>query len=326
MPALEMKKINRMYFWASMGAVLQIVIASIIIQIIKLIINATPNNELPSLSGIGSAISNIIAVITAFVVVLKATKIFELKDLFLKPKFTVFDTILACFVVKGLGSLITTYSSIFEEIIASTFNKLGSFFSNNVMSSNSTVSVVTMLYIMILGPVLEELLFRGIILNCSSIVSRRFAIIMSSLLFAFTHGNIIQGVNSFFAGLCFAYILEKSGSIITTMIVHIFNNSSVVIEAEFRAMFVPQSLRGLAAEGTMWFFVFGAIIAAIILLRKYGKPDEEGGIRINNPINREEITASNLKTSDITIKPFVTRISFILMVIYAIYSCIKWML
>ena len=120
MPALEMKKINRMYFWASMGAVLQIVIASIIIQIIKLIINAAPNNELPSLSGIGSAISNIIAAIAAFVVVLKATKIFKLKDLFLKPKFTVFDTILACFVVKGLGSLITTYSKGPEFIIHET--------------------------------------------------------------------------------------------------------------------------------------------------------------------------------------------------------------
>lgn len=79
--------------------------------------------------------------------------------------------------------------------------------------------------IAVLGPVLEELLFRGAI---TKVLLQKYspakAIFLSALVFGVFHLNPVQIVAAFFAGLFFAWLYWRTGSVIPCILVHIFNN------------------------------------------------------------------------------------------------------
>lgn len=89
---------------------------------------------------------------------------------------------------------------------------------------DTLTDVVLFIYMVILGPIAEELLFRGMVLKNLSAVSCRFGMIMSAICFGLFHGNIFQFITGFTLGLLFSYIDIKANSIIPSIILHIFNN------------------------------------------------------------------------------------------------------
>ena len=72
------------------------------------------------------------------------------------------------------------------------------------------------LAIAIVGPVLEELLFRGAITK---------AILISALLFGVFHINPAQILPAFLIGILLAWTYYKTGSLIPCIFMHILNNS-----------------------------------------------------------------------------------------------------
>ncbi len=79
--------------------------------------------------------------------------------------------------------------------------------------------------IVIAAPLLEELLFRGIILDGFLKNYHPWkAIFFSAFLFALIHGNLSQGVGAFLGGLLIGWIYWKSQSVIPGIIIHLVNN------------------------------------------------------------------------------------------------------
>lgn len=80
--------------------------------------------------------------------------------------------------------------------------------------------------IAVLGPILEELLFRGAI---TKVLLQRYsptkAIIFSALIFGISHFNPTQVIGACLVGLLLAWLYYKSGSIVPGIIVHLLNNS-----------------------------------------------------------------------------------------------------
>lgn len=79
--------------------------------------------------------------------------------------------------------------------------------------------------VVVAAPVLEEILFRGIILdgylkNYNPINS----ILISALLFGLIHGNLAQGIGAFALGALFGWIYWKTKSISACIILHAINN------------------------------------------------------------------------------------------------------
>ncbi|MBA7591923.1 hypothetical protein ES708_34094 [subsurface metagenome] len=90
----------------------------------------------------------------------------------------------------------------------------------------ATKDVWTFMMIGITGPILEEALFRGIILD--GFLTRYKpgkAIFWSALLFGLFHLNPWQFIPGFLIGLLLGYIYLKTRSIIPVILVHIVNNS-----------------------------------------------------------------------------------------------------
>jgi uncharacterized protein len=97
---------------------------------------------------------------------------------------------------------------------------------------------VTVLYgitIAIIPPIVEELLFRGMVLQSLRKYGDSFAIVVSAMLFGLYHGNFVQMVFAFIAGLIMALVVVRTGSLWTSILIHFINNSiSFAIEMTLR--------------------------------------------------------------------------------------------
>ena len=82
------------------------------------------------------------------------------------------------------------------------------------------------LCIAVLGPILEELLFRGAI---TKVLLKKYspvkAILISGLIFGIFHINPAQVVGACFSGFLFAWLYYRTGSLISCILIHILNNS-----------------------------------------------------------------------------------------------------
>ncbi|WP_185850980.1 CPBP family intramembrane glutamic endopeptidase [Blattabacterium cuenoti] len=87
----------------------------------------------------------------------------------------------------------------------------------------------------LLAPICEEVLFRGIILNglLKNKIHPIKAILFSSFLFGLSHMNPWQFVGGFFIGSFIGYIYYTTSSIIDCILLHIFNNTFAILTMFF---------------------------------------------------------------------------------------------
>lgn len=89
-------------------------------------------------------------------------------------------------------------------------------------------------FVGLIGPVVEEFVFRGAILSGLRTTGRIFsAIVLSALLFGLVHMNVNQLSYTFFAGIYWGLLAEATGSIIPSVICHVIMNSFSVIAMYF---------------------------------------------------------------------------------------------
>ena len=105
---------------------------------------------------------------------------------------------------------------------------LGAFgFSDNTELSGSVISLIFNHALM--PSLLEEALFRFIPLSFLLRCSKRGAITVSALFFAFAHCDLFQLPYAFLAGVCFAIVDIAFDSIIPSLIIHFLNNALSVL-------------------------------------------------------------------------------------------------
>ncbi len=95
------------------------------------------------------------------------------------------------------------------------------------------------LYIALVNSLLEEFMFRGFaFLSLKQLTNRRFAYLFSAAVFAVYHFGMVAGSGNvliwvaamaglFIAGVVLDFLNEKSGSIVTSWLVHMFANFSI---------------------------------------------------------------------------------------------------
>ena len=90
---------------------------------------------------------------------------------------------------------------------------------------NSKGIFLALVSTVILAPIIEELLFRGLIFNrINSKWNGWLAIIISALLFAVLHGNLPQILNAFILGIGLGYFYNKYHNLWYCIIAHALNN------------------------------------------------------------------------------------------------------
>ncbi len=119
----------------------------------------------------------------------------------------------------------------------------------------------------VLPAILEEILFRGFILQSLRRFGDLFAVIISALVFALVHGNFAQLPNAFIMGVTIAFLAVKTGSLIPGMILHFINNfGATVLDVFLISRTENEVLAGIYSLGYMGLYFFVGIIGIIILL------------------------------------------------------------
>ena len=93
----------------------------------------------------------------------------------------------------------------------------------NTMMSNTDI-VLSVAFVGIIGPIIEELMFRKLLIDRLTPYGDLIAIIVPSLIFGLFHGNLYQFFYAFFLGMAFSYIYLRSGKIIYSISIHMFIN------------------------------------------------------------------------------------------------------
>ena len=90
--------------------------------------------------------------------------------------------------------------------------------------------MITVMSSAILGPILEELIFRGIIYNKLKEFNKPIrAIVLQSIIFALFHDDILNAIYAFMAGFMFTYVYEKYNNLISSIVLHISLNLTIVL-------------------------------------------------------------------------------------------------
>ncbi len=86
-------------------------------------------------------------------------------------------------------------------------------------------SIISVIYIGLIAPISEELIFRGVILHKSKkIMSLTAANIFQAVLFGIYHMNLVQGVYAFLIGIFFGYVCIKLKSLYGGILLHMAIN------------------------------------------------------------------------------------------------------
>ncbi|MDO9004172.1 MAG: CPBP family intramembrane metalloprotease [Aquabacterium sp.] len=119
----------------------------------------------------------------------------------------------------------------------------------------------------VIAPVVEEMLFRGILLRSFlDRYPRGLAIGYSALYFGAAHLNIYQFLLAFLLGLLMGWLYERSRSLIPCVALHAAINSTVFLWVA--PMETEASLAPSAIPGSVWLAaIFAATIGAIALRR-----------------------------------------------------------
>lgn len=87
------------------------------------------------------------------------------------------------------------------------------------------VTLVLALYSVLIAPISEELIFRGVTLKYAQKSMPLIAAnIFQAVLFGIFHGNVVQGLYAFFVGLFCGYVCLKGGSIYLSILFHMMFN------------------------------------------------------------------------------------------------------
>jgi len=90
--------------------------------------------------------------------------------------------------------------------------------------------VLTSFLIALLGPITEEVLFRGFLYAAlKKALGIGLAIIISGFLFSFLHINLLGFIPIMALGVFLAYMRERTGSLIPSITVHIVHNSAITM-------------------------------------------------------------------------------------------------
>ena len=121
----------------------------------------------------------------------------------------------------------------------------------------------TILFAVIIGPIVEEVIFRHIILRRLLPFGEGFAVGISSLLFGLYHGNLAQFLYAFAVGWIFAIVAVRTGKLIHTILLHVFINFLGSVPASLLMPYIETYLSGEEIEMT------GEAVTAILITLAY---------------------------------------------------------
>ena len=134
----------------------------------------------------------------------------------------------------------------------------------------ATVTPLLVLYICVVAPVLEELVYRGVVLRRLMPGGERQAIVLSALCFALIHHDLYQGLSAFWGGLIFGYAALRHGLRVSVGL-HVAGNSIAMALTLLQQAGISGDLASLAVAAVP-VVISAAGICRLMLKRRRQSP------------------------------------------------------
>lgn len=158
----------------------------------------------------------------------------------------------------GLQAVVQITAGITESV----FNYFGNSILEGLEQVSGTGDTFSMfLYVAILAPISEEVLFRGVILRGLQPYGKKFAILASAFLFGLFHGNFLQTPYAFLVGLVLGYVTVEY-AMWWAILLHLLNNLVLVDLMGRLSAILPTAVGELITLLLIW----GCAIASIVIL------------------------------------------------------------
>ena len=153
-------------------------------------------------------------------------------------------------ILNGLGRLLPEMLKSYSTVSDALFTKV-------------SFPPLAILYVIVLGPIAEEVIFRGLIYRFLRLKMPFMAAnIFQAVLFGIYHMNLLQGVYAFVIGLIFGFIASRGRGIRYSIVLHVLINMLSVIGTTFVTgitAFIPMPALGISIAliiFTMFVFAF----------------------------------------------------------------------
>ena len=158
--------------------------------------------------------------------------------------------------------------SLIATILETFFNIFGLTLLESVESATMSADSFSMfLYMGIGAPIAEELLFRGLILRKLEPYGKRFAIVMSALVFGLFHCNLVQIPYAFIVGLILGYVALEY-NILWAIVLHMINNLVLADMLTRLTSFLPAFVGNLILSGVIMLAGVAALVIVIVRWRE----------------------------------------------------------
>ncbi len=144
------------------------------------------------------------------------------------------DIILSFTLAIGFRMLTTVYFVLADksELLSKSIeNAQSQSYNFNTMTTIGRISILAA--IIVIAPIAEEILFRGIVQReLSEAVGIYWAIVLQAILFGCAHGFLVQSVFTTVFGLMLGVLYYKTNNLTVTVLAHVFFNFSSVPQIE----------------------------------------------------------------------------------------------
>ena len=174
----------------------------------------------------------------------------------------VFEVIKICFMSYSIVYIVNFLTNILMMLIAVI---KGSEVTNPLVNMlEGSNWIWSLIFAGILSPIIEEMMFRGVMLNKLRRYGDKVAIITTAILFGLFHANFSQFFYAVALGMIFAYVALKTGTIKYSIILHIVVNimGSVILPA------VIGDGSNIVAVGCVGLALLAIVIVGLVLLIK----------------------------------------------------------
>lgn len=139
----------------------------------------------------------------------------------------------------------------------------------NAMISNMNLWTVFLLTV-ILAPIVEEIMFRKILIDRIIPYGEGVAVVVSGVLFGLAHGNFYQFFYACALGMIFAYVYVKTGRLGYVIGFHmLINFMGSIVPMLFQHLGQTAGMLGLLLNATYGFLLIAFMLAGILLLICY---------------------------------------------------------
>ena len=259
-PRFEAPRAERFPTWGDMLAVVGIYLLATVATSVVMAIVAAVSGGAESLaermsSGPMSALSYALSMALTIVGVLIYRKLRRGKGKMFRLSMRGFNPMLILWgfvLVLITGIVIEPVLNLFPESFLELLNNMG---------ANGGWSV---LMLAVLAPIMEEVLFRGILLEAvREKYSSGRAIVVSALMFGVIHIIPQQVVNAFVIGLILGFIYVRTDSLWPVIIIHALNNAMAYVIMQWSDG-ANITVRSLIENDTIYAVVYGMALAVFI--------------------------------------------------------------